>query len=345
MYHELWEQPEVLKNLRDSFLNAAEYRHKLQQADDVLILGMGSSLFAALAAVYVLRESFATRFDVHSTVDVLLGLVDPKAYDIIIVISQSGESTEIKDLAPAMTSYQDRIWAITNNPSSTLSSMAAKTIFLNAGKEVSSATKSYLATLVVFYMLSGDLEELDQLILAVEDCLNIDQAMAGLAKSELDNGNAFRSTFFLGLGPDSITAREAALLMKEKPRISAEGMDASEFLHGSIEVVQPGKTMVFAIANGIGDTYLWGVLKKLLDIGAKVNIVGNPDQWIYRDLLGQGAHGIPLPPVPPLHNPLVSVIPFQFLAYHTAMELGIDVDDFLYISKVISSLPKHAVSL
>ena len=345
MYKELWEQPEVLKALRSSFSDVHDYRTELENADNVLILGMGSSLFAALAAVYVMKKSFETRFDVHSTIDVSLGLVDPKVYDLIIIISQSGESAEIRDLAPDMTDFKCRIWAVTNSPGSTLTSMACKTIHLNAGKEVSSATKSYLATLFVFYMLSTEPKTLDQLIAAVEKCLSTDRTMSALAKNELSKGNAFRSAYFLGLGPDSVTAREAALLMKEKPRISAEGLDASEFLHGSIEAVEPGKTIIFAILNGLGDEYLWGVIKKLLAIGAIVYILGDPQQWIYQDLTKQGAIGISLPYFPSLYGPLISVIPFQFLAYHTAIELGIDVDDFIYISKVIDSIPRHTASL
>lgn len=127
------------------------------------------------------------------------------------------------------------------------------------------------------------------------------------------------------------TARATALLFKEKDLILAEAMTLSEFRHGAVEVVKEG-FLCFIIVSDLN--YKQEFLKHLhflQSIKATVVVVSS---YVIDDLDANFVIK-----VPQLHHdvfyPLPMIVMSQLLSVEIANELNLDVDEFIYLNKVV----------
>jgi glucosamine--fructose-6-phosphate aminotransferase (isomerizing) len=172
--------------------------------------------------------------------------------------------------------------------------------------------------------------ELQRLPLAVERALAIDRKLYGQAIDLLAD---VTDTLYLGRGILYPIALEGALKLKEISYIHAEGYPAGEMKHGPIALVQEGFPVVAVVPDGSTRDKLIGNLMEVRARGATVLAVAE-----------EGVGGLehvanlvlPLPPVVPLLQPVVAVVPLQMLAYHVAVELGLDLDQPRNLAKSVT---------
>ncbi len=166
---------------------------------------------------------------------------------LLILISQSGESIEIRLLLDVFKDHTLKI-GITNAPNSTLSRTLDRVLFLNAGKERATTSKTYINTLAMILKLSS--------IFAQEefDFLRISKKIDKYLEDEEKIVDIFYPYFLgtnyitlLGRGISLSTAYQGALILKEAAHFYAEGMDTYDFRHGPLDMVSEGfRTIIFS---------------------------------------------------------------------------------------------------
>jgi len=288
-------------------------QHFLDKSQDYVLpmgvpyLGMGSSYFAPLAFKYMgkdIQPELASEFCNYQ----YKGIKIPSG----VLLSQSGRSTEVLWCAPLV----DSCTIITNYSDSPLCKFpnVGNTIFLEAGEEKYSSSKTYINTLVALFKgfgieVQSSLKLLSEKIIAYE---NQGKALAETVFDLVANHNV-TGLYITGSGPNIATAMQAALILSESTKLNFNGMPMAQYDHGPKETAQ--NSVVIQI-EAKGKSYersrkLSGMIESA---GAHVFTVEEPDATENESIL---------------HN----IIPFNFMAYYLATKLNVR-DTFIVGGKV-----------
>jgi glutamine---fructose-6-phosphate transaminase (isomerizing) len=307
-----------------------------KQFKRIVFAGMGASFNSLYPSLIYLMEHHITALAIE-TAELLYyykGMLD--AETLLVVISQSGESVETRKLVQR-DDVQSPIICITNSPLSTLGKSADLTINLDAGEELTIASKTYLCTQVVLYLLAhvltdqvidGAVAELKQVANHIESQLADWHTQARELATQLPTDSYLT---LLGRGPSQASAHGAALALRETAKVTTVAYTGSSFRHGSIEAIDNEKTVCIIFA-GVGRTQdinialandLAKVVKQVIVVGnnSSTNKVqftihaSSQNEWL---------------------NPIIEIIPFQFLAVALAERRGIEAGTFRFIAKVIT---------
>ena len=266
--------------------------------------------------------------------------------DLVIAISQSGETVDTLVAARLAKELGGRLTAITNVPGSALSLEADDTIYTRAGIEISVAsTKAYIAMVVVQYLLAMDLgrrrkalEPEDQRRLghglaglpgAVEQIVANDEQIAEVASRLVDADDIY----FIGRGLDYAVVMEGSLKLKEISYIHSEAMPAGELKHGTLALVTDGTPVVVVVTQqGTYDKTISAV-QEVKARGAHVIAVAYEDD----DQIERYADEvIRIPRVEDLYSPVPAAVPLQLLAYHVARLRGLEIDQPRNLAKSVT---------
>jgi glucosamine--fructose-6-phosphate aminotransferase (isomerizing) len=132
-----------------------------------------------------------------------------------------------------------------------------------------------------------------------------------------------RCYYFIGGGPNTATALEAALKMNEASYAKTVGMNCEQFLHGPWAALE-ADDVVFVIAPP-GPSYerCLAVARAAREVGAPVVALVREDD---KEIAALAAETIAIPPVNELLSPLLTVVPLQLFTYHTALQRGANPD-------------------
>jgi len=325
LLEEIFEQPEVLHRCLDYYRSLESWLHhplgrKLPAT--ITFTGMGASLYASLPAVYYLNaRGFPARY--LETAELLYYQISLlSAREWLVVISQSGETVELRRLLARLRRHRPRLAAITNNPQSTLGRQADLVLPLQAGEQAFASTKTYTASVVVALLLAALWSEgtmrplLDGLardLKAFQKLLAEAYQQAGVLANVVSQANYVA---LLGRGPSLASAQEGALLFKEVCARPAEGMTGAEFRHGPLELLaQPLAAVLFAPGGPVHrmDSTL---RRDLVRHGARVLWISPSRECT------PGACTFRLPPCFPALTPLFEIVPVQFLTWELARRAG-----------------------
>jgi glutamine---fructose-6-phosphate transaminase (isomerizing) len=302
----------------------------------VVLTGMGASFHVALCGSHLLRARGIWAIAVESSDLLYFGgslLLD---VDHLVFISQSGASAEVAPLLEAV-GRSTHVIGITNDPASPLGVGAHTVMPLCAGSETTVATKTYLNSLACLWLLGQAWhhghDERD-----LQDLLHV----AGLVEGQLARYAAIEAEWssalagatklcFLGHGPHVATARQAAMMLGEWPKVPALGTSIGAFRHGLIEIVD-GSTgvVVFGAAGSTADS-VTKLTRELESYGATVLHVVEGRSW-------SGPHlDEATRTLDELLSPFLDVVPAQIFAETYASRLGVDTT-FRHIQKVIETL-------
>ncbi|MSO47598.1 MAG: SIS domain-containing protein [Thermoleophilia bacterium] len=219
-------EPTAVTALLDAY--AAEQPHTgidLLGARRVVLLGMGSSYFAAHAAAVALR---ARGVDAHVELASAATPMPPTADTIAIGISASGGSEETIE---ALRRHRgtSRTIAITNAPESAITEGIDTVMPLLCGEEAGGiACRSYLLTLAVLQLLCGtDAAAIRAAVPALEGIIGTTDAWLDPLVTLLDDGPAYVIAPWERLS----SALQGALMLREAPRIPADGCETGDWLH------------------------------------------------------------------------------------------------------------------
>jgi glucosamine--fructose-6-phosphate aminotransferase (isomerizing) len=336
MLKEIHEQPNVIRKALVGYdASPAAMADGDSWASDggkgLLILACGTSYHAALVAKYVMEELLAIPVRVEFASEVnhrerVLPIGNA------IVLTQSGETADVLVSMKKLLAANCSVLAITNVRGSSASRLASRTLYMEAGPELSvAATKSFIAQLMELYKLTLQQpvvnEELrEQLITSLK-------AMPDCAQKILDGESRisdcarylsqYSNVFYIGRGVNYGVALEGALKTKEISYIHAEAYAAGELKHGPFALLQQD-TPVVAIVNQ--DPTYEAMLTNIKEVKSRKSpVIGliREDDHETEKLVDMA---IRVPNTHSILSPIVNTITLQLLAYYAAKYRGCPID-------------------
>lgn len=356
MLKEIHEQPRSIMdsirgrvNLQAGFIKMSgidQHEEKWLSARRIIIVACGTSWHAGLVAEYLIEEFARIPVEVEYASEFRYRNPVIEAGDIVIAISQSGETADTLAAIELAKEKGAFIFGVCNVVGSTISRATHTGAYTHAGPEIGVAsTKAFTAQVTVLYQIAlavadkrGTIakERLHRLMTElysvpdrVEEVLRTNTIVETIAEIYKDSRNAL----YLGRGYTFPVALEGALKLKEISYIHAEGYPAAEMKHGPIALIDE-EMPVFVIATQ-GQSYE-KVVSNIQEVKARkgkiIAIVTAGDKTVK----GLADHVIEIPKTDDSLVPIISVIPFQLLAYHIAMMRGCDVDQPRNLAKSVT---------
>jgi len=336
MLKEIHEQPNVIRKALigyDASLRAMADGDSWgnDAGKGLLILACGTSYHAALVAKYVMEELLAipVRVELASEVNHRERVIP---IGNAIVLTQSGETADVLVSMKKLIAAGCSILAITNVRGSSASRLANRTLYTEAGPELSvAATKTFIAQLMELYKLTLQQpvvnEELRKQLIT-----NL-KAMPDCAQKILDGESRisdcarylsqYSNVFYIGRGVNYGIALEGALKTKEISYIHAEAYAAGELKHGPFALLQQD-TPVVAIVNQ--DPTYDAMLTNIKEVKSRkspvIGLIREDDHETEKlvDMV------IRVPNTHSILSPIVNTITLQLLAYYAAKYRGCPID-------------------
>ncbi|MGA3160153.1 MAG: SIS domain-containing protein [Terracidiphilus sp.] len=361
MLREIYEQPAALRRTLALYLDGNQLRNDVagrlagwaNPAGEVLIAASGSSRHSGLAAEILLEDLCGLAVDVEYASEYSCrGGSDPRRPSVI-VISQSGETSDTLAALREVSQRGEKTLAITNADLSTMAQEAGVSMPLAAGVEKAiPATKSFTCQLAVLFLLAlyearrlgrMDAPELEANIARL-------QALPDTIEAQLDGWreqmatlahkyNSANTFLFLGRGIHYAIAREGALKLKEASYVHAEGYPAGELKHGPNALVSDRVPLVvLATVDRANEASIVRyektvqLLREMKAQGAKVIALANTGDREVAELVSDC---VEVQPATEYLLPIAEVVPLQLFAYFMATERGVDVDRPRNLSKAV----------
>jgi glucosamine--fructose-6-phosphate aminotransferase (isomerizing) len=312
----------------------------------VVLVACGTSYHAALVGKYWI-ESLAqvpSEVELASEYRARGPLVDPN--DLIVAVSQSGETLDTLEAVRVARGGGARILAISNVLDSAIPRASDGALYTHAGPEIGVAsTKCFSAQLAALFMLAVHLgrrrgtlqkprarEMLEGLIKVpalIREITDASGAVAAIAEAHA----SARDFLFLGRGLSYPIALEGALKLKEISYVHAEGYAAGEMKHGPIALIDEKMPVVVVMPSDGSLERIAGNVQEVLARGGKVIAIATRGERMIDRL---DVARIDVPPCPVELTPLLTVVPLQLLAYHLADLKGSDIDQPRNLAKTVT---------
>ncbi|MCP5179852.1 MAG: glutamine--fructose-6-phosphate transaminase (isomerizing) [Pseudomonadales bacterium] len=298
----------------------------------VKLLGCGSAYLSATIGAAMIEQLTRLPADAESAAEFRYRNPIIEADTLYLAVSQSGETFDTLAAVQEIQRKGGTVLGIVNVVGSTIARQCGAGIYLHAGPEVAVvSTKTFTNTLAALALLALFLGRMRDVSPAEgERLLDALEALPDQVQGLLDRADEFRRlaaryahynrAYFIGRGAGYGLAREGALKLKEVSYIHAEAYPASELKHGPLALVDPD-TPTFAIVPD--DDLLAKNLSSLAEIKARR---GPVVAISHLASIGEADALVTVPRSHPLLDPILMLVPLQFLAYYAALERGCDVD-------------------
>ncbi len=354
MLKEIHEQPDVVKNTVSYFLHGGRLDLSelnlsdgyLKDIDSITITGCGSAYHAGVVAQYVIEDlaRIPVKVDIASEFRYRNPVLNGK--ELVIVISQSGETADSLAALREMKNQGIKTLAIVNVIGSSIAREADSVFYTKAGPEISVATtKAYSAQLIAMYLIALKLakvrgtvsekyystliKELTSLPKKIEKVLEIKSEIQKFASEMVDR----KDVFFIGRGVDYAVSIESSLKLKEISYIHSEAYAAGELKHGTISLIENGtlvlgtltqKNLVEKTVSNLVETVSRGAYVAVL---ASEKTDGIPDKFkkVFR-----------IPETDEHFSASLAVIVTQLFAYYLSVLRGNDVDKPRNLAKSVT---------
>lgn len=356
MLKEIFEQPSTIHDCLRGRLDASAGTitmsgvenniEAFKTAQRIIIVACGTSWHAGLVAEYVIEELCRIPVEVEYASEFRYRNPIVNKGDIIIAISQSGETADTLVAIEKAKEQGAIIFGIVNAVGSSIARLSHGGAYTHAGPEIGVAsTKAFTGQLAVLTMMalkiakekgtisnerySKLLFELDAIPEKVEAILKSADAIKAIAEKYKGAADAL----FLGRGYNFPIALEGALKLKEISYIHAEGYPAAEMKHGPIALVTETLPVVFVATK---DSYHEKIVSNIQEIKARrgkvIAIISEGDDVIPG--LADEVFFVPL--ADEIMAPMLSVIPLQLLSYYVGIAKGVDVDKPRNLAKSVT---------
>ncbi len=308
----------------------------LDNGRPIVFIGMASAAYLCQPAEYYLG-SHGRVASVMQASDALYALLPSLQNANVVINSRSGETIEVVKLAKALHEAKIPFLVITNEPQSTLTRLASHALWTNSRKDslvsINIVTGMMTATLILAAEVLGLSNAIEP---ALKDLPELLDQTVSTAWQRADHLLALfqdvRPIYLLHRGASRGAANCGRLVLEEVSRRPAVTMEAGEFRHGPIEVVDRNFGAIIYGAAGEPGLLNNRLAQEILSYGGRVCLVERANVRI-----PETASLIPMPETMPIFQPILEVIPAQILAYKLAENDGRDPGSVRYISKVITS--------
>lgn len=356
MLKEINEQPKAVRDTMSqritadkkaiSFEELAWNADYLNSFNKIYIVACGTAYHAGLVGKYYIEKlaRVLVEVDVASEFRYRDPIVDE--HTLLIVVSQSGETSDTLAALKESKRRGAKTLAITNVVGSSVAREADQVVYTWAGPEIAVAsTKAYTTQLVLFFMLALYMAEIKQSITAERTAQLVAQlheipAQVSEILSDVDPIKTFakqygfnEDVFYIGRGLDYAVSLEGALKLKEISYIHAEAYAAGELKHGTLALIVEGVPVIaLATQRNVYEKTLSNIKEVKARDAVVIGIAAEGDTELKKYV----DHVMHVPATDEFIMPILSVIPLQLLAYYAAITRGCDVDKPRNLAKSVT---------
>ena len=356
MLKEIFEQPQTIYDCLRGRLDAnagtitmsgiQQYAEKIIKANRIVMVACGTSWHAGLVAEYIFEELCRINVEVEYASEFRYRNPVINEGDIIIAISQSGETADTLVAIETAKAKGAIILGVVNVVGSSIARASHGGAYTHAGPEIGVAsTKAFTAQLAVLTMIAlkiahikgsiSDeryrllLKEMEDVPEKVATALTHSEHIRQLAEKYKDATDFL----YLGRGYNFPVALEGALKLKEISYIHAEGYPAAEMKHGPIALVDENLPVVFVATR---DAYHEKVVSNMQEIKARkgkvISVITEGDATSEELSIDT----MLIPECDEIVAPMINVVPLQLLAYYIGVAKGLDVDKPRNLAKSVT---------
>jgi len=356
MLKEIHDQPKALKDTLSGRIDGQGSKVKLDEIKmtpdeirglkKIFISACGTAYHAGMVGKYMIEKlaRIPVEIDIASEFRYRNPLIEKG--DLMIVISQSGETADTLAAMRESRRKEARVLAVTNVVDSSIAREADDVIYTWAGPEIAVAsTKAYTTQLMCMALIAlylaeirgtiadGERDavtcELKNLSDKVTEILNNSTAIDDFVKSY----SGCESVFLIGRGADYTVALEGALKLKEISYIHAEAYAAGELKHGTLALIVKDMPV---IALATQEDLFEKMVSNIKEVKAREATVLALAMSGTRDIEKVADHVLRIPDTHPLLAPILTVVPLQLLAYRMSVARGCDVDQPRNLAKSVT---------
>jgi glucosamine--fructose-6-phosphate aminotransferase (isomerizing) len=316
------------------------------RAERIVIIACGTSWHSGLLGEYLFEEYTRIPVEVEYASEFRYRSPIIKKGDIVIAISQSGETADTLAAVKIAREKGARVIGICNVVGSSIPRETDAGVYTHAGPEIGVAsTKAFTTQVTVLAMMAFAIGHLrgsisnayyKELITELVAIPGKIEKTLGVNEKALELAKVFQSThnaLYLGRGYLFPVALEGALKLKEISYIHAEGYPAAEMKHGPIALIDENMPVVVVATKD--DTYE-KIVSNIQEIKARkgivIAIVTEGDEIIRK----MADYVLEVPGTIPALSGLLAVIPLQLLSYHMAVLRGCNVDQPRNLAKSVT---------
>ncbi len=325
-----------LENNMKRFLNA----------DRIIIVACGTSWHAGLVGEYIFEDFARIPVEVEYASEFRYRNPIITERDIVIAISQSGETADTLAAIKLARSKGAFVFGICNVVGSSIARENDSGAYTHAGPEIGVASTKAFTTQITVLLLMGlrlarakgtmssadyrmYLQELELIPSKVERLLNIDAHVKEIAKEYLLSTNCL----YLGRGFNFPVALEGALKLKEISYIHAEGYPAAEMKHGPIALIDDRMPVIVIATNKGHYEKVVSNIQEIKSRKAKIIAIVTEGDVTVKNIAD---HVIEIPETEEAFSPLLTTIPLQLLSYHIAVMRNCNVDQPRNLAKSVT---------
>ena len=352
MLKEIYDQPQAIEDtLRTARTDFGKIlgldTEAMRQLKNIHIVACGTAYHAGLVGKYYLEQFAGIPVSVDLASEYKYRTVPEIPGTLAIAISQSGETADTIGAVKKAKEFGFRTLAICNVLGSSLTRTCDSTFFTHCGPEISVAsTKAFTSQITSLYALAiflgkanGNLGKtsFDKLY---KELMHLSKAMSETVKMEYDVRHLTRKIYkadrfiFLGRNVNFPIALEGALKLKEVSYRSAEGFAAGEIKHGPISVIDKGTPVFVLMPKDRLFEKMLSACQECRARGAYVVAITTPDAAAKAK--GVADKVFLVPQASEFLQPVLNVVPMQFLAYWIAKRLGCDIDQPRNLAKSVT---------
>ena len=343
MLKEIYEQPDGRVVLSDLTMTDREIR----ELGRVCIVACGSSYHVGMVGKYVLERLLRRPVEVSLASEFRYSDPIVGKGDLVIVISQSGETLDSMAALREAKKRGARILSIVNVVGSSIARESHDVLYTWAGPEIAVATtKAYSTQMVVLNLLGlyfGDIlgtVDFDTYTAMVRGIEALPAQMAHILSDTAEIQAAARELagheqiFFIGRNLDYALSLEGSLKLKEISYIHSEAYASGELKHGTISLIEEG-TPVIAAA-----TYMPlfdKAMSNVVEVQARgARVLALTTETGAERMHSRVARVLTVPETETMLLPQLGVVPLQLLAYYIALARGCDIDKPRNLAKSVT---------
>ena len=354
MMKEIHEQPRAVQDTLHSVIHDGTIdlsglgieEEFVQNLDTMHIVACGSAYHVGMAAQYVLEDLAKLRVRVELASEFRYRKPLLRKNDLVVVISQSGETADSLAALREAKSQGIRTLGIVNVVGSSIAREADNVFYTLAGPEIAVATtKAYSAQLAACYLLAVEFGRMRGTVPAEEDSRLIDELEQLPGKMErvlqdqeriqwfASKFSASRDIFYLGRGLDYATGLEGSLKMKEISYIHSEAYAAGELKHGTISLIEQGTLVVGILTQSELYEKMLSNLVEVKSRGAYLMGLTTYGNYSIEDTVDFTVY---IPKTDAHFTASLAVIPLQLMGYYVSVARGLDVDKPRNLAKSVT---------
>ena len=337
--------PRIINGMPDLSQDGVDMQ-KLKDYRQIFIVACGTAMHAGMVGKYVIEKLARKPVIVDIASD--FRYRDPiiTKVDLMIVISQSGETADTMAVLRLAKEVGAATLAVVNVVGSSIAREADMVIYTHAGPEISVAsTKAYMVQISVMYLLAFELAyangtidkercmeltaQLGQMPDIIRETLELKDTCSFVA-SKLVNAE---SLLYIGRGLDYALSMEGSLKLKEISYIHSESYAAGELKHGTISLITEGMPVIAVATQKKLIEKTVSNIREVKARGAMVILICDNSIEV-----GEGVadYIIRLPQTDEQLMPMAAAAPLQLIAYYTSVLKGNDVDKPRNLAKSVT---------